>query len=64
MLLSLVPMAQGVKSHGFSVSDDQLVVFAPGNLQYSSSEGSHLCADGTKQPGLWRFAPSQWEYTL
>ena len=63
MLLSLVPMAQGAKSHGFSVSDDQLVVFAPGNLQYSSFEGSHLCADGSTQPGLWRFAPNQWDYT-
>lgn len=63
MLLSLVPMAQGAKSHGFSVGEDNLVVFAPGNLQYSSFEGSHLCADGTTQPGLWRFAPSQWDYT-
>jgi hypothetical protein len=31
-----------------------------GNLQYSPI-GTHECADGTTQPGTWRFAEKQWE---
>ncbi len=48
--------------HGFSVSADMKVVFAPGNLQYNPAQGSHLCADGTMQQGTWRFAENQWDY--
>ena len=48
--------------HHFSVSDDQKVLFAPGNLQYNATEGTHLCADGTIQKGTWRFAEHQWDY--
>ena len=48
--------------HGFSVSADMKVVFAPGNMQYNAAMGQHLCADGTMQPGTWRFAEHQWDY--
>ena len=48
--------------HGFSVSTDRQVFFAPGNLQYNPAQGSHLCADGTTQQGTWRFAEHQWDY--
>lgn len=48
--------------HGFSVSADRQVLFAPGNLQYNAGKGSHLCADGTTQQGVWRFAEHQWDY--
>ena len=44
----------------FSVSETKKVYFSMGNLQYST-EGSHKCADGTTQPGTWRFAEKQWE---
>lgn len=48
--------------HGFSISADRKVLFAPGNLQYNAAMGSHLCADGTYQQGTWRFAEHQWDY--
>jgi hypothetical protein len=44
----------------FSVSPTRKVYFSMGNLQYST-EGTHQCADGTTQPGTWRFAEKQWE---
>ncbi len=50
------------KLHHFSVSDDQKVLFAPVNLQYYATEGTHLCADETIQKGTWRFAEHQWDY--
>jgi hypothetical protein len=46
--------------HGFSVSANRQVLFAPGNLQYNPAQGSHLCADGSIQQGTWRFAEHQW----
>lgn len=45
----------------FSVSATRKVAFSPGNLQYTTL-GTHVCADGTTQPGTWRFAPNQWEF--
>ncbi|MBQ4395185.1 MAG: hypothetical protein II825_07825 [Paludibacteraceae bacterium] len=45
----------------FPVGGGRYVRFAPGNLQYSA-EGTHLCADGTTQPGTWRFAEHQWDF--
>ena len=47
--------------HGFSVSASKQVLFAPGNLQYNATLGTHLCADGTTQQGSWRFAEHQWD---
>jgi hypothetical protein len=46
----------------FSVSPTKKVVFSSGNLQYNAAIGTHLCADGTTQPGTWRFAKHQWDY--
>ena len=46
----------------FSVSADRQVLFSPGNLQYNAALGTHQCADGTTQPGTWRFAEHQWDY--
>ena len=45
----------------FSVSADKQVCFAPGNLQFNASEGTHQTADGLTKDGTWRFADSQWE---
>ncbi|MCR4663876.1 MAG: hypothetical protein K5660_00740 [Paludibacteraceae bacterium] len=49
-------------THPFSVSPDRQVLFSPGNLQYNAALGTHQCADGTTQPGTWRFAEHQWDY--
>ena len=47
----------------FSVSETQKVIFSPGNLQWSATNGgstptTHVVADGTAA-GTWRFAPNQ-----
>ena len=49
----------------FSVSGTDSVVFSPGNLQWSATNGgniatTHVVADGTAA-GTWRFAPNQWD---
>ncbi len=49
----------------FTISPTQKVVFAPGNLQWSATNGgstptTHTVADGTAA-GTWRFAPNQWD---
>lgn len=49
-----------VRNRVFPVGGGRYIRFAPGNLLYST-EGTHLCADGTTQPGTWRFAEHQWE---
>ena len=46
----------------FSVSATRQVMFSKGNLQFNAGGGTHKCADGTTQPGLWRFAEYQWDY--
>ena len=46
----------------FSVSARKKVVFAPGNLQFCAGRGTHVCADGAKEKGMWRFAEHQWDY--
>ncbi len=47
----------------FSInSSGKQVVSAPGNLLYNASLGTHQCADGTSQPGTWKFAENQWDY--
>ena len=46
----------------FSVSANKQVTFSPGNLQYNAAQGTHPCADGTTQPGTWRFAEHQYDY--
>ena len=45
----------------FPIGGGHYIRFAPGNLQYST-EGTHVCADGTTQPGTWRFAEHQWDF--
>lgn len=55
-----VQIIDGAIMAKFSVSETKKVYFSMGNLQYST-EGSHKCADGTTQPGTWRFAEKQWE---
>ena len=54
-------VAAGVADHPFSVSADRQVLFSPGNLQFNAAQGSHSCADGTTQPGTWRFAEHQYD---
>lgn len=46
----------------FSVAKDKYVYFSKGNLQFNAAQGTHACADGTTQPGTWRFAENQWDY--
>lgn len=47
----------------FTVNENgDQVYFSPGNLQYNAALGSHLCADGTTQPGTWRFAEHQYDF--
>ncbi len=50
----------------FSVSATQKVVFSPGNLQWSATNGgntatTHTVAGGSTAAGTWRFAPNQWD---
>ncbi len=56
----VVQIIDGAIMAEFSVSETKKVYFSKGNLQYIS-EGTHKCADGTAQPGTWRFAEKQWE---
>ena len=55
-----VQIVDGAIMAEYSVSETKKVYFSQGNLQYSS-EGTHLCADGTNQPGTWNFAEKQWD---
>ena len=50
----------------FSVSATTQVVFSPGNLQWSATNGgntatTHAVADSSTAAGTWRFAPNQWD---
>ena len=50
----------------FSVSATQKVLFSPGNLQWSATNGgssatTHAVAGGGTAAGTWRFAPNQWD---
>ena len=50
----------------FSVSANTKVVFSPGNLQWSATNGgttatTHAVAGGGTAAGTWRFAPNQWD---
>jgi hypothetical protein len=56
----IVQIIDGAIMAKFSVSETKKVYFSMGNLQYSPI-GTHECADGTTQPGTWRFAEKQWE---
>ena len=52
---------------GFSVSATKRVLFAPGNLQWSASNGGtvltlHQTADPAGGEGTFRFAEHQWDY--
>lgn len=46
----------------FSVANNKTVSFAPGNLQFNATLGSHFRADSTIGKGTWRFAENQWDY--
>ena len=55
----------GAETFGFSVSPTKKIYFAPGNLQWSYTNGgstatTHLTADSTGN-GTFRFAPNQWD---
>jgi hypothetical protein len=50
----------------FSVSSTDSVVFSPGNLQWSATNGgniatTHVVAGNGTAAGTWRFAPNQWD---
>ena len=53
-------MPEGSLPAKFKVSADKEVVFARGNLQYTT-QGEHACADGTTQKGTWRIADNQYD---
>lgn len=51
----------------FSIDPQHKVTFAPGNLQWSYTNGgttatSHAVADGGTKTGTWRFAEHQWNF--
>ena len=51
----------------YSISPTHKVSFAPGNLQWSYTNGgstptSHAVADGGTKTGTWRFAEHQWNF--
>lgn len=53
-------------SYTFSVSAITRVLFSPGNLQWSATNGgssptTHAVAGGGTAAGTWRFAPNQWD---
>lgn len=54
-------MPEGSLPAKFKVSADKEVVFARGNLQYTT-QGEHACADGTTQKGTWRIADNQYDF--
>ena len=50
----------------FSLPNGTLLVFAPGNLQWSATNGgatptTHAVAGNGRAAGTWRFAPNQWD---
>ena len=45
----------------FSISATKKVRFSQGNLWYNAMAGTHLCADGTTQKGVWKFAEHQYD---
>ncbi|MBP5411677.1 MAG: hypothetical protein J6Y47_00320, partial [Bacteroidales bacterium] len=57
----------GVNNYAvFSVSSTDSVVFSPGNLQWSATNGgniatTHVVAGNGTAAGTWRFAPNQWD---
>ncbi|MBR4803226.1 MAG: hypothetical protein IK032_01140, partial [Bacteroidales bacterium] len=59
LLFDTVPES-GILPGSFSVSAEQEVYFAKGNLQYTTT-GTHAVAGGGTAPGTWRFAPHQWD---
>ena len=55
-----------VSADGGSYSSPQKVIFSPGNLQWSATNGgstitTHAVAGGSTAYGTWRFAPNQWD---
>lgn len=60
--LRIPPTSRELTGRFFSVSETKKIIFSPGNLQYNAALGSHVCADGSTQPGTWRFAEHQYDY--
>ena len=58
----VTPLPSAYEPKPFSVSPDRQITFSPGNLQFNAALGTHQCADGTTQQGIWRFAEHQWDY--
>lgn len=56
----IIQIVDGAIMTEFSVSATKKVYFSMGNLQYNAMGGSHQCADGTTQQGIWRLAEHQW----
>ena len=51
---------------GISISSTLKVLFSPGNLQWSATNGgstatTHTVAGNGTSEGTWRFAPNQWD---
>ena len=59
LLFDTIP-ERGILPGSFSVSAEQEVYFAKGNLQYTTT-GTHAVAGGGTAPGTWRFASHQWD---
>ena len=59
LLFDTIP-ENGILPGTFSVSADDEVRFAKGNLQYTTT-GTHAVAGGGTAPGTWRFASHQWD---
>ena len=59
LLFDTIP-ERGILPGSFSVSAEQEVHFAKGNLQYTTT-GTHVVAGGGTAPGTWRFASHQWD---
>ncbi len=50
----------------FTISNNKRVIFSPGNLQWSATNGgstptTHAVAGNGTAAGTWRFAPHQWD---
>ena len=56
-----VKVVDGAIMAEFSVSETKKVYFSQGTLLFSS-EGEHLCIDGSTKAGTWKFADNQ--YTI
>ena len=64
--MNVVTFRTMAPANTFAVSSNKLVYLAPGNLQWSATNGgssatTHAVAGGGTAAGTWRFAPHQWD---